>query len=423
MASRFAGLFLLLAGLVANPFVLQHFLSHDRYIEPGKKIFVFACDAVLILLGLVFLRPQSRVSVFLRGKTKHLLLLLFSVLFTVAIAEAGLRIYLFHIKGDVLHLKSPGLYTGGQGDDDFWYFGYVWENKDVLAAPGKGNPKEFYANWPVSLEFDPVLGYKRKADVTFPGHETSNLGTRGLKQYTLEGPKIAFYGDSFVESNAFSDNTLTSMMEKKTGIDCLNYGVGGYGLDQIYLLFEQTYKQFDPATTRYLIGAIGEDLERMLLRVRQSAKPYFTADNGALVLHADHIDAADPKRFFQTYTPRFRSFVLELLAHKIKPLNDFFVARREREENARIEELTALLVKKFKETNRNVTFVIFSDWRGSMLKEELRRQGIPYIEADRCMKEYEEKSNVPAPQLYPAGHPSPELNEAIADCIVREMKS
>ena len=271
---------------------------------------------------------------------KKISLLLGSLVFFTLLLEVLLRIYLFYVPGDLLSLKWPAIYTQGMGSDDYWYYQHLWWDRTFFdkkpLAPASVSDMNFYAHWAASLEFDPLLGYKRKSNVTFPGHETSNLGTRGKKQYALGGEKIVFYGDSYVESNAPSENTLTAKMEKQSGVDCLNYGVGGYGLDQIYLLFEQTHKQFDPARTRCLIGVFGEDLQRMLLAVRQSAKPYFTVEDSRLALHTGHIDATNPKRFFETYKPHFRLFLGQLVVHKIKPLDDYFVARRQRQEDAKI---------------------------------------------------------------------------------------
>jgi hypothetical protein len=48
------------------------------------------------------------------------------------------------------------------------------------------------------------------------------------------GPKIVFVGDSFVESAACPNDTLATKVQKLTGIDTLNFGVGGYGVDQMF---------------------------------------------------------------------------------------------------------------------------------------------------------------------------------------------
>ena len=433
MLLKFFGILLIVIALAANPWVLEYFFSRDHYIEPDHKVMVVVCEVVLLLLGVVCIRYLSRVFKLPAGIAKRSILLLSSLVLTLAMLEVGLRLYLAFARHDIFALKSPFFYTGGNTDDDCWYYSYLWS--DTLLVPGQVmlfaqrlhqvprplSPHRFYAHWATSLEFDPVLGYKRKANVKIPGHETSNLGTRGLKQYSLKGRKMAFYGDSMVESNASSNDTLTSKIEKKTGIDCLNYGMGGYGLDQIYLLFERTAKQFDPSETIFLVGIHDDDLDRMLLKVRQSAKPYFTMEKSKLVLHTEHIDAVDPQRYFATYKPRFRIFLWRLLCYKIQFLREWVDERNQREADIKITELTSMVLDKFKETNVNITFVLFSDKKDQLLRKELQKRNFPVIEVDRLQKEYQAHSKIPGDQLFPEGHPSSEVNDAIADYIIKRL--
>ena len=49
----------------------------------------------------------------------------------------------------------------------------------------------FYDNWGESLEFDPILGWVRKERVNVPCHETTNLRTRGIRDYSYNGKNIA----------------------------------------------------------------------------------------------------------------------------------------------------------------------------------------------------------------------------------------
>ncbi len=357
------------------------------------------------------------------------LLLIVTLLFFLVCAEGLLRAYLFHAPKDVLGLRDANFYTHGQGDDDFWYYRYIWGERSIQdigkeAPPGPQDPSaefQFYEHWPVSLQLDPVLGYVRRPGVSYPGHETSRLGTRSVHEYAADSRKIIFYGDSFVESNAPSSDTLTAKMERQSGIDCLNYGVGGYGLDQIYLLFERTYRRFDPDTTRFLIGVIGEDLQRMLLKVRQGAKPYYAIENGVLRVQTDHVDAKNPRSYFERYRPAFRLFLGRLAVEQIPWVRDFFTARRERQEDAKIRQLTRLLLQKVNGSGVRVVFVLFSDWRDGIMKAELQNQNMPYIDLQAFMKEYAAVSGVPQPQMFPAGHPSRQLNDAIAATILDRL--
>jgi hypothetical protein len=103
---------------------------------------------------------------------------------------------------------------------------------------------------------DAELGYVRAPGIRTPCHETTNLATRGIGEASWTGPKIVFVGDSFVESAACSNDTLTTKVQKLTGIETLNFGVGGYGVDQIFLYWKRLVPQCDRNDCLFLIGVI-----------------------------------------------------------------------------------------------------------------------------------------------------------------------
>ena len=152
---------------------------------------------------------------------------------------------------------------------------------------------------------DAELGYRRAPNVRTPCHETTNLATRGSRRLPWSGPKIVFLGDSFVESAACSNDTLTTKVEKLTGIDTLNFGVGGYGVDQIFIHFTRLLPRCDRKDCLFLLGVIQDDLGRMLLAVRTSPKPYFTIRDDTLVLHTEHIHPDALNDFFRRPPERF----------------------------------------------------------------------------------------------------------------------
>ena len=205
-------------------------------------------------------------------------------------------------------------------------------------------------------------------------------------------------------------------------MDCLNYGVGGYGLDQVYLLFERTHRQFDPAQSIFLIGVTDDELLRTLLRVRQCAKPYFTVNNSTATLQTGHIDVTDPQRYFTRYRPKFRLFALNLLVHEIKPLNRALMRPRERARDARLKKIVSMLVEKFAQSGAQLRFVIFSDWRNNLIKSELARQNIPTIAVDEFLSKRRVGGNISPGELDVTGHPSTALNEVIADYILSQLK-
>ena len=236
------------------------------------------------------------------------LLTVASLVVVVGIAEALLRISLFHTSAE-LASKDPEYYA--RSLDELWVYRHLFSATTPFAV-GSGTAdgstetsNEFYKSWATSLVPDAELGYRRTPNVRTPCHETTNLATRGSGDYSWSGPKIVFLGDSFVESAACSNDTLTTKIEKLTGIDALNFGVGGYGVDQIFIHFTRLAPKCDRKDCLFLLGVIQDDLGRMLLAVRTSPKPYFTIRDDTLVLHTAHIHPDALNDFFRRPPERF----------------------------------------------------------------------------------------------------------------------
>ena len=115
--------------------------------------------------------------------------------------------------------------------DELWIYRHIFSAAKPWAVGVFGAQSsnetgiEFYRKWAASLTPDAELGYVRAPGIRTPCHETTNLATRGIGEARWDGPKIVFVGDSFVESAACSNDTLTTKVQKLTGIDTLNFGV------------------------------------------------------------------------------------------------------------------------------------------------------------------------------------------------------
>ena len=95
-----------------------------------------------------------------------------------------------------------------------------------------------------SLALDSLLGWRYR-----PGYssETDHLNAQGLRARREYAPipatgtwRVAAFGDSFVYGNEVRDeDTWCALLEAGAGdLEVLNYGVGGYGLDQAFLRFQ-----------------------------------------------------------------------------------------------------------------------------------------------------------------------------------------
>jgi lysophospholipase L1-like esterase len=124
----------------------------------------------------------------------------------------------------------------------------------------------------------------------------NSVGLRGTREYTptpLAGIlRVAAFGDSFVYG-AEVDNAhaWAGLLENgRPAIEVLNYGVGGYGVDQAYLRYLFEGQAFSPHIV--LMGFIPDDINRNISVYRRFLSPgaalfkprYVLDDRGDLAL-------------------------------------------------------------------------------------------------------------------------------------------
>lgn len=94
-----------------------------------------------------------------------------------------------------------------------------------------------------------------------PKNRQGQLGNRKSREYEKKDEyTMKVFGDSFAYSTGDDNETFESMIEEKTGWECLNYGVGGYGTDQALL----KYKDNTIKTKYTLLCIMDEDMGRCM---------------------------------------------------------------------------------------------------------------------------------------------------------------
>lgn len=167
------------------------------------------------------------------------------------------------------------------------------------------------------IRFDRTLGWPIRGDsISADGIYTSNSdGIRGDKNYSLNIPdrktRITTFGDSFTHGDQVSNkDTWQSLMESKaSNLEVLNFGVGGYGLDQAYLRFLEHGSKYE--TDIVIIGFMTENINRNRNRFRPFyfkrtglpfSKPMFTYINGSLSLIPSYF--RKPQDYNELFTNR-----------------------------------------------------------------------------------------------------------------------
>lgn len=113
---------------------------------------------------------------------------------------------------------------------------------------------------------------------------------RGRKYEKTDHFKMKAFGDSFTFGGSVKDSeTFCYLIEEKTGWDCLNYGVVGYGTNQALLKYMDS-----SVNSKYVIlGVLDENIERCvdtcrgLFDARQAPRPkprFVITRNGSATL-------------------------------------------------------------------------------------------------------------------------------------------
>lgn len=150
---------------------------------------------------------------------------------------------------------------------------------------------------------------------------TSNSrGLRGAREYAVPKPagvtRIALFGDSFTFGEEVSDDeTFAQQMERLLpGVEVMNFGVHGYGHDQMLLYLRETLPIYRPDVV--LVGYVTDDSLRNLTRFRDFAKPRFRLRDGKLVIEGTPVPSPDELIARERWRSRFGD-LLSMAASRI----------------------------------------------------------------------------------------------------------
>ncbi len=150
----------------------------------------------------------------------------------------------------------------------------------------RNEPEDVYARFD---DHHPIRGWTPKAglrDIEIRQHgriwklSTNSHGLRGKVEYAPRSDKlrIAVYGDSFTFGEEVDDNeTYVHQLQKfLPRSEAMNFGVHGYGHDQIYLYMQETLREYDPDIV--VLGYVRDDARRNMRQFRDFAKPKLVVD-------------------------------------------------------------------------------------------------------------------------------------------------
>jgi len=323
---------------------------------------------------------------------------------TFFLFEGLLRLILFVDFFAIEKLRNSELYAHKYADENYFKLRKKWN---------QGHQRDYPLN--VRVRYDPFLGWAPEKTPENP------LGVVEKLPYTAEKsrPTILFYGNSYVEGETQLPDKIPQVLDKLIASHKVyNYGVSGYGVDQIYLRFQRSHPQFENPII--ILGIYPTNLERSVLTYRQKPKPYFRQINNELVLKG--IPPPEVTEAWKKKNPvTIKSYVLaylQQLKQRLKREEHLYRQDEIKELNAKIIEA---MLKEVKTHNLRCIFVIFGKgtWRKDFLKENFKLYGAPYFDAYAHLEAYAEKHNLDMDQLkLPIGrHPSEIANVVMAKGI------
>ena len=152
----------------------------------------------------------------------------------------------------------------------------------------------------------PTLGWSTRENGSTFLYQTNASGIRSNQEYALTPPRgvrrVSTFGDSFTHgSDVKNDHTWQAVMEgSRSNLEALNFGVGGFGLDQSYLRYLQDGIQYNSHIV--LIGFMPENIYRTVNTYRPFyiprsgtplAKPRFVIQDGTLALIPNPMQTLD----------------------------------------------------------------------------------------------------------------------------------
>jgi hypothetical protein len=343
------------------------------------------------------------------------------------VAEICFRIVLFSdisiFKNNALVQKQKNsmCYADPNSQDDYWLLQYhLIGERECEGNKDKAHPLLGWTGWKKLISEDNLI------------HKNFNsIGNRR---------PVLLYGDSVttcVGSQTCFEHILDSDEEFSKGHYLLNYGVGGYGLDQIYLLLKNSINHYKNPFV--VIGISAYDMDRSILSVRQGQKPFFRVENGTLKLDDQPI-LSDPNEFYSTRKPQIKSYLYRRIIRSLFVKKHFpeklvsFLKRDDYYKRKKIkvnEKIILEIIKEIKDRKLDHLFIFFLkcdpqkdcnekiDWKTTFERNLLEENTMSYISTRGIIKQKSEGTNLTVDDFYlhNDSHPNMYLNKLVAEEI------
>jgi hypothetical protein len=390
------------AAALWNPWTGDWLLGSAPLEEPALRAALLALGLLSLAWALLaLLGPAGRATAVLQT------VLFVSLVCTPLATEVFFRVA---IATDSFGLAAPRLYAGHLSDDDYYKLRETWQP----TAP--------------SRNLHPLLGWAPRPDRRNP------LGIHRESGYEPRRDDVVLcFGDSFMASLTPFPHKIPDVIDRTLPQwTAYNYGVGGYGVDQIYLRFREAHPQFvDPIV---VVGIMYSDLDRSLLSVRDRPKPHFRLRGDELVLEGTPLPA-DQALWYAAHPPTLRSFFFAWCVQRWRYQGSgrrVILSNYRREESCRLNRaILEALVAEARAHELRLVFATFPDgtspvtWRDEFLEGLFAEQDVPWVDGRAVLVEAAREEGTRLERYFGAqyhGHPNirgnQHLGEAIAACVL-----
>lgn len=344
---------------------------------------------------------------------QNLILLLVSSSICLGAGELIIRWMLFNESPNFESWRDPGAYTSPD-DPNYWKLLQKWKGQSKPPS----NPH-------------PLMGWVgRYHGNTFLHHQFGKLGKKR---------PVLLYGDSFsmcVEQVECFEDILNIDSTFNKDHFLLNYGVGGYGVDQAALLMSQTMPRYEKPFV--VFGMLTTDMERSIMPYRDGQKPYLEENEGKLELKGLPIKA-NTSEYLEEHPIAVGSYLYKRWASsRFNPSTglkaSIFGETRRKEEQMRVNKLLlGTVCRELRARGIDFCFLVFHyeenmwnpehvDWRDQHLREVMAELQAPCIWSIDVLKQH--RKNHPELGHYDYvlpvdGHPTTLYNTLISEEIKR----
>ena len=346
-----------------------------------------------------------------------------ALLGSVVLLEGGLRLF---VQGDLFAgtllahaLRRPGRWASSSSDL-YWKLVHRWKTSEAPSYMPPHDPRLGWTWWNVEP------GTYRHID---------EVGLAGRRPVLL-------FGDSYSACLTSPEECFQGLMERSPLADellLLNYGVCGYGFDQIYLLVDAALDRHLEQAPIVVVGVlVDDDLNRSLLSLREYPKPRLRVVDGEL---------AEP----QTAVPTREEYLAELsglpaswalaLVRGLSRKDPLVIpgSPEQREMGELNRHIVRAIVTRLREREVQFFFLLFHtadsfgswgdiDWRQRMLVEEFEALEAPWYEVRPEIQTRAAATGKPLDDYFipddqaGSGHYNAEGNRAAFDVLRRGLR-